>query len=464
MTISEAPGPDRAAASSLPPGPRLPVAAQTARAWRATVPFFDAASRRYGPIFTIRAMPWGTAVVVNDSDLVKEVFCGDPAVYHAGEGNSILAPIVGSRSVLVLDEDEHLGARRMLLPPFHGEAVTAYGTVVEQIVAEEIARWPLLEAFPLHPRFRAVTLEVILRAVIGVSDPRRMAALREVLPECLQISPTIMAMWAIPGLGRVGPWRRFRAKLAEAKRLLLEEIRDRRLDPRLDEREDVLSRLIAGGRDDLNDDELRDQIMTLLVAGHETSSTGLAWTFERLLRHPIALALAREGEDAYLDAVVQESLRVRPVLPVVLRQLRAPVNLGGYELPAGITVMPAITLMHENAALFSEPGRFKPERFLDGGEGGTYAWIPFGGGRRRCLGAAFASFEMRVVVKKILQSTELRPDVPADEAVRNHHITLVPGRGARVIRTGWRALAPWPGRRRLIAHARRRQGVATGST
>ena len=445
---------DSVAVPSLPPGPRLPVAAQTARAWRATIPFFDAATRRYGPIFTIRVLPWGTAVVVNDADLVKEVFSGDPAVYHAGEGNGILAPIVGARSVLVLDEDEHLCARRTLLPPFHGEAVRAYGRVVEEIVTAEVRRWPLLDPFPLHPRFRAITLEVILRAVIGVSDPSRMSALRELLPECLQISPTIMAMWALPMLGHVGRWRRFRAKLAEANRLLRDEIRERRRDPRLEQRDDVLSRLIVGGESD--DEELRDQIMTLLVAGHETSSTGLAWTFERLLRHPTTLARAREGDDAYLDAVVQETLRVRPVLPVVLRQLRAQVSLGGYELPAGITVMPAITLMHENPALFSEPLRFKPERFLDGDEGGTYEWIPFGGGRRRCLGAAFASLEMRVVLRTILHAVELRADVPADEAVRNHHITLVPARGARVVRSGWQALPPWPGRRRLTAHARQR--------
>ncbi len=451
---------DREARSSLPPGPRLPVAAQTARAWRATIPFFDAATRRYGPIFTIRAMPWGTSVVVNDSDLVKEVFAGDPSVYHAGEGNGILAPIVGSRSVLVLDEDEHLRARKTLLPPFHGEAVRAYGGVVEEIVADEVKRWPVLEPFPLHPRFRAITLEVILRAVIGVSDPQRLTALREVLPECLKISPTIMAMWAIPSLRRVGPWRRFRARLAEANGLLRDEIRERRLDPRLEDREDVLSRLIAAGASD--DEELRDQIMTLLVAGHETSSTGLAWTFERLLRHPTTLARAREDEDGYLDAVVQESLRVRPVLPVVLRQLRAPVTLGGYELPKGITVMPSITLMHENPALFHEPLRFRPERFLDGEEGGTYSWIPFGGGRRRCLGAAFASFEMRVVVRTILHSTELRPDAPADEPVRNHHITLVPGRGARVLKAGWQGLAPWPGRHRLTAHAGPRAHAGAG--
>ncbi len=451
------------ATASLPPGPRLPIALQTARAWRATLPFLDAATRRYGPVFTIRALPWGTVVVVNDAELVKQVFTGDPATYHAGEGNAILAPVVGSRSVLVLDGDEHLVARRALLPPFHGEAVRSYGRAVEEIVTEEVARWPLLDPFPLHPRFRSITLEVILRAVVGVSDPQRTAALRRVLPACLQISPTIMAMWAIPPLVRVGPWRRFRGQLAEAKRLLREEIVARRRDPRLEDRDDVLSRLIVGGDDEGHDEQLRDQIMTLLVAGHETSSTGLAWTFERLLRHPAALARAREDGEAYLDAVVQESLRVRPVLPVVLRQLAAPVSLGGFELPAGITLMPAIALMHRDAALFSEPLRFNPQRFLDGEEGGTYEWIPFGGGRRRCLGAAFASFEMRVVASTILRSTELRADVPADEPIRNHHITLVPGRGARVERAGWHALAPGSGARRLTLHARPRSGAGAAA-
>ena len=443
---------ERAGAPTLPPGPRLPVAVQTFRAWHATLPFFEAATQHYGPIFTIRALPWGTAVVVNDAELVKQVFAGDPAIYHAGEGNSILAPVVGSRSVLLLDEQEHLRARKQLLPPFHGEAVRAYEKIVEEIVAAEVKRWPLLEAFPLHPRFRSVTLEVILRAVIGVSDPGRMDALRKLLPACLEIGPTIMAMWALPGLGRVGRWRRFRATLAEAKHVLLEEIRARRLDPELEQRNDVLSRLIVGGDDD--DEALRDQIMTLLVAGHETSSTGLAWTFERLLRHPAALARAGEGEDRFLDAVVQESLRVRPVLPVVLRQLHAPVRLAGYELPAGITLMPAITLMHQNPELFREPLRFKPERFLDGEEGASHRWIPFGGGRRRCLGAAFASLEMRVALRTILHTTVLRADLPADEPVRNHHITLIPARGGRVRRVGWQALAPWPSRRRLTIHAR----------
>jgi cytochrome P450 len=190
--------------------------------------------------------------------------------------------------------------------------------------------------------------------------------------------------------------------------------------------------IVRAGETD--DEELRDQLMTLLLAGHETTTTGLAWAFERLLRHPEALARAREGEDAYLDAVVQETLRVRPVIPVVLRKLTTPVELGGWQLPPGVTVMPAITLLHADPTLFPEPARFHPERFLEDGEGSTYTWIPFGGGRRRCLGAAFASFEMRVTLRTILAHTVLRADQPADERVRSHHITLVPERGALAVR------------------------------
>jgi cytochrome P450 len=279
---------------------------------------------------------------------------------------------------------------------------------------------------------RAITLETILQAVIGVSDPERLRALREVLPATAEVGLGIMAMWVVPGLGRVGRWRAYRRTVAEANRLLHEEIAARRVDPQLEQRQDVLSQLVRAG--EFDDDELRDQIITLLMAGHETTTTGLAWAFERLLRNPDALAKARKGDDAYLDALVQETLRIRPVIPAVLRQLQAPVELGGWRLPAGVTLMPAITLMHADPSLFPEPERFKPERFLDGGEGSTYTWIPFGGGRRRCLGAAFASFEMRVALRTILRRTSLRADSLEDEDVRCHHITLVPARGARVVR------------------------------
>ena len=405
---------------------------QTHLIWRRGISFLAANRRKYGPVFKIRALPWGTAVVVSDSALVKQIFTGDPAIYHAGEGNSMLAPVLGERSVLVLDEDPHLQARKRLLPPFHGESVGRYGDIVEQIVTEEIACWPLNEPFPLAPRMHAITLEVILQAVIGVTDPVRLRALREALPAAVPTDPTLFAMWVIPGLEHLGRWRRFQRNVKEANRLLREEIAARRKDPQLQEREDVLSQLVRAGETD--DEELRDQIMTLLLAGHETTTTALAWAFERLLRHPQALARAREGEDAYLDAVVQETLRTRPVIALVLRKLTAPVQLGDWQLPAGVTVMPAITLMHKDPTLFPEPERFRPERFLEDGAGSTYTWIPFGGGRRRCLGAAFANFEMRVTLRTILKHTTLRAEEPADERVRSHHITQIPARGARVVR------------------------------
>ena len=410
----------------------MPMLLQSALTWNRTISFFNANHRKYGSVFTIRSLPWGTAVIVNDTRLVKQIFTGDPAIYHAGEGNSMLAPVLGERSVLVLDEDPHLQARKRLLPPFHGDSVRRYGEIVERIVLKDIARWPTGSPFPLHPRMQAITLEVILQAVIGVTDPVRLRALRETLPAAVPTDPTLMAMWVVSPLEYVGRWRRFRRTVERANRLLREEIAARRTDPDLEQREDVLSQLVRAGETD--DEELRDQIMTLLLAGHETTTTGLAWTFERLLRHPEALARASEGEDAYLDAVVQETLRIRPVIPAVLRQLKAPVELGEWQLPAGVTLIPAIMLMHHDPTLFPEPKRFRPERFLEDGAASTYTWIPFGGGRRRCLGAAFASFEMRVALRTILQNTTLRADQPAGERTRNHHITLVPARGASVVR------------------------------
>jgi cytochrome P450 len=418
--------------TSLPPGPRLPRLLQTRLLWQRPIPFLAANRRKYGPVYTIRALPWGKAVVVDDAELVKQIFTGDPAIFHAGEGNSMLAPVLGERSVLVIDEDEHLQARKRLLPPFHGESVRRYGETIERIVAAEAASWPVDEPFALHPRMRAITLEVILEAVIGVSDPVRLRGLRETLPAIADIGLPIMAMWVIGPLRYFGPWRRYRHTVMRANELLREEIAARRLAPDLDQREDVLSQLVRAGETD--DGELRDQIVTLLMAGHETTTTGLAWAMERLLRHPEILAKAKAGDDAYLDAVIKETLRVRPVIPAVLRTLTRPVTLGDWTLPAGITLMPAITLMHEDPHTFPDPKRFRPERFLDDEEGSTYTWIPFGGGRRRCLGAAFASFEMRVALRTILRDVALRPADARDERVRSHHITLVPARGARVIR------------------------------
>lgn len=419
----------------LPAGPRWPRLVQSHMIWHNLKAVDRRWQKRHGDVFTIKALPWGTAVMIRDREMIKEIFTGDPTIFHAGEGNDLLAPVLGQRSVLVLDEDRHMQTRKQLLPPFHGEAVRVYGEAVQEIVREEMGRWPIGEPFALHPRMRAITLEVILRTVIGVEEPERLAQLRRVLPDTVDIKFWTMAMWALPFLGHLGPWRRYKRTVAQAFALLDEEIARRRSVPDLEQRTDVLSLLVrAGEMDDLG---LRDQIMSLLLAGHETTTTGLAWAFERLLRTPRVLERAREaartGDDAYLDALAKEALRIRPVIPAVTRRLTRPVQVGRYHFPAGVTLLPMITLMHCSPELFPDPDSFIPERFLDG-QSDTYAWIPFGGGRRRCIGAAFATLEMRVALRTILAESELYAPDPKDEPVCNHHITLMPKYGTRVVR------------------------------
>src|SRR3954452_19915656 len=419
----------------LPPGPRLPVALQTWLLWGHEPRWIAACRRRYGDTFTIRAAPMGTMVYLADTADIKQVFTGDPAVFHAGEGNMVLEPVMGKRSVLLLDDEDHLATRKRLLPPFHGEAVRRYGDVIDAIAADSIARWPRDRTFALHPLMQQVTLEVILRAVFGVTDEGRLAELRPLLRRLVDIGGVLMLMWVRPELGRVGPWRRYRRLQAHVDALLFDEIARRRNDPDLHERTDVLS-LLLRGEDPMTDEELRDQLVTLLLAGHETTATSLAWAFQLLLRNPATLRRLRAsilaGESDYLDAVVKETLRLRPVISDVVRQLKAPVELGGHRLPAGVSVLPAIGLVQADPELFPEPAAFRPERFLDGDAPG-YAWIPFGGGRRRCLGAAFATFEMKTVLRAVLTRVpNLEPVGDRLEKEKMNHITVVPARGTRV--------------------------------
>jgi cytochrome P450 len=386
--------------------------------------------RRYGGTFTARAFPWGTTVVVSSPEAIKTVFTGDPDVWRAGEGYEVLRPLLGQSSVIVLDGAEHLRVRRRLLPPFHGEAVRRHEGLIEEIVDQEVARWPVDEPFPAMERMQAITLEVMLRTVIGADEPERLEPLRDAIRAAVKLSSLDLLMWVWPALQRVPPWRGLIADLDRARGLIRAEIARRKADPHVGRRLDVLSVLVAAG--ELGDDELLDQIGTLLLAGHDTTTTALAWTLERLIRHPGALARAA-GDDRYLDAAIKEALRVRPVLPAVVRRLAQPARLDGYDLPAGTTVMASARLVHLSPELFPEPLRFRPERFLDG-RGAAYSWIPFGGGPRRCLGASFASFHMRVVLRTVLTRVALRPDRQADEALRSDHITLMPQRGARVVR------------------------------
>ena len=323
-------------------------------------------------------------------------------------------------------------------PPFHREAVRRQAEQMAEIAAAEVARWPVGREFPVAPRMSAITLEVILRIVIGSSDEQRLSALRRALPPVVDMNLMGTMAMVVPSLGELRPWRGIRRARAEADRLLYAEIAACRADPALAERTDVLAMLVRAtddGGNPMSDVELRDQLMTLLLAGHETTATGLAWALERLVRHPDVLAravrAADEDDDKYLDALVREVLRVRPVIFDVARKLTAPVEIGGHELPAGVLVMPAIGLVQRSARQYRDPLRFDPERMLWSTFTPT-TWLPFGGGARRCIGATFAQVEMRIVLREILRAVELTPTAARAERQRAKHVTLVPHRGARV--------------------------------
>jgi cytochrome P450 family 135 len=425
----------------LPPGPRLARPAQTL--WWATRPgtLLERSRDRFGDVFTLRIEREGAWVVISHPDHVRQVFTGDPAVYHAGEGNRILLPLVGHHSLLLLDEDRHLRERKLLLPPFHGERMQSYGALMREVAEAEVATWPRAEPFALAPRMQALTLEVIMRAVFGMAAGPRLDALRAALRALLAEIMTLPALLLVALLGAEGARRTpfTRRVLAEPDRLIHEEIAARRRDPRLAEREDILSLLLQARHDDgspISDEELRDELMTLLVAGHETTATALAWALERLARHPERLERLRAEVDAggeeYADAVIRETLRLRPVIPIVARQLTQPVEIGDWRLPAGARVVPCVYLVHRRPDVYPDPHAFRPERFLERPPG-TYTWLPFGGGVRRCIGASFATFEMKRVLEAVVGQLDVAPSRPASERIARRAITLVPERGGEVV-------------------------------
>jgi cytochrome P450 len=439
----------------VPSGPRLPRALQTVLWAVRPIWFMQHARRRYGDVFTIRPYAFGDVVVLANPEHIKEVFTGDRDVFAAGKANAAMSPVLGSHSLLTLDGERHLRQRKLMLPPFHGEAVARYRERIEEITEAEVVRWPTGEPFPIRPRMQSITLEVILRAVIGVSDPQRLARLRELLPKLLDFSVLDMwAVWLFPKLldtpvGRRNPAMRLRP---EVDRLLYEEIDAHRSDP--DGHDDILALLISARDADgepLSDENLLDQIITLLLAGHETTTTGLAWAIERLTRHPAALGRLEQELDAsgeeYLDAVVNETLRVRPVVDGVWRKLTAPAVVAGHRLPVGTLVFPAIVLVQTSNDAFPDPADFRPERFLESSTS-PYTFIPFGGGTRRCIGAAFAVMEMKTVLSAVLRQVELSTPDPRPERPRTHHVTQIPARGGRVIATPRIAPGPCQGRSR----------------
>ena len=396
---------------------------------------------RYGDIFTLKIAYEGTWVMLGDPDAVKQVFTGDPRVFHAGEGNQIAEPLLGANSLLVLDEKAHMSQRKLLLPPFHGQRMKAYEETMRQIAVREIESWPTGVPYELRLRMQALTLEIILRTVFGVREGKRMTELRDSLRSFLKLSTDPRQLLPIILLGpdRVPrlPW--FRRIMERIDALLRREIAERCRADDLEEREDILSMLVAARHEDgspMSDDEIRDQLLTLLTAGHETTATSLAWAVERLSRHQDKLVRLREGVEAgsddYLTATIQETLRLRPVIAIVLRRLTEAVEIGGYELPAGVTAVPNVYLIHRNPEVYPDPQAFRPERFLEIPPG-TYTWIPFGGGVRRCLGAAFAQFEMAVVLRELVKRREIRPADPKPERIFRRAITETPRHNARVV-------------------------------
>ncbi|MGH3675175.1 MAG: cytochrome P450 [Mycobacterium sp.] len=430
--------------TALPPGPPLPAAIQAALMARYWPRFISACRRRYGGVFTMRIATMGTLVYLDDPAEIKKVFAGSPGVYHAGEANSMLGGLLGDSSVLVIDDDVHRDRRRLMLAPFQRDAVARQAGVIAEIAAANIAKWPVNTEFPVAPKMSEITLDVILRTVIGASDPARLAALRKVMPRLLNVTPWASLAIASPNLQRFGLWRGLRRHMEEADRLLFAEIADRRADPDLATRTDVLAMLVRAADEDgrtMTDRELRDQLMTLLVAGHDTTATGLSWALERLTRHPAILdkavhaaeasAAGEPAGDEYLDALAKEVLRIRPVVFDVGRVLTEPVELAGYRLPAGVMVAPGIGLVHSSPEQYPDPHRFDPDRMVDTTPSPT-TWFPFGGGNRRCLGAGFAMVEMRVVLREVLRRVDLCTTTAADERQKVKHVILIPHRGARI--------------------------------
>jgi cytochrome P450 family 135 len=442
---------------ALPPEPKSSPLIQTLRWAFRPLPFMHECRERYGDSFSVKFLGFERPMVmVSDPAAIKALYT--ERAHNLPPGREIvLEPILGSRSLLLLEGADHLAHRKLMLPPFHGERMRSCEPIVEELVDGEIDSWPLGEEFAIHPRMQAITLEVILRVVFGVAEGPRLERLRELLTTVLEqtASPgTQLIGLATRRFGGRGPWAKFEGQLKAVDELLYAEIAEHRLKDDLEERDDILSALILARHEDgggLSDTDLRDQLMTLLLAGHETTATALAWTFDLLLRHPRELARLRDslqsGEDDWLRATITESLRLRPVVPLAGRRLAKELSVEGLTLPAGTDVTPAIWLAHTRADVYPEPFAFRPERFLEEGPD-TYAWVPFGGGVRRCLGAAFAEFEMRIVLREVLTRCELRKASPTPERIGRRNITLSPRDGTPVVLT-----ARHPARERALLAA-----------
>jgi cytochrome P450 len=437
---------------ALPPGPRMPVLLQTLGTWTRPTAFLERSRRRYGSRFTVRLIGQPPMVMISDPQEIKELFQASPEVLHPGEGARILEPLVGRHSVILLDEGPHLEQRKLMLPAFHGERMQRLSGLMTELAENEVESWPREEVVVLHPRLQRLTLEIILRAVFGLERGSQLDSLRELLTRILAFSESPLSLLPPlpPALSRFGPPAQLERLLAQVDELIYSLIDERRGEGA--EGDDVLALLLAARHEDespMTPEELRDELMTALVAGHETTASQLAWAFERLAREPAVLARLHveldEGEDeSYLTATINEILRLQPVLPnAEPRLVKQPVEIGGVRYPRGVALFANAYLVHHDPAIYPDPYAMRPERFLEQ-QPGTYTWIPFGGGRRRCLGASFALLEMKIVLRAVLQRFELSPAKARRERTRRRSITISPAEGCRVILRDHVAGAPSP--------------------
>lgn len=446
------PAPVDGAPFNVPPAPRLPRVLQTLRLNQRQIEFVFRSRREIGEVFSVRGLIEDeTVVVTSHPDHVRSLFTAPAEIAPSLTGESPLRPIVGPSSVLTLVGPEHMRQRKLLLPPFHGEAVERYAAMIAQTAEREIERWPVGEPFALAPAMNAITLDVIMSGIFGIEGlpaegtPER--RLREGVRAAVALTTRrSAALMEIVNIGRSEPVALTRRLVAQLDRHIYEAIAERR---RARERDgaghgtDILSLLLAARDEDghpMGDEELRDELITLVLAGHETTANSLAWSFERLLRTPDAYDRLREevrsGERGagaeYIDATIHETMRARPVVPLIGRRVKVPWELGEWRLPAESAVLVSILLLHHRPDVYPDPFAFRPERFL-GVKPGTYTWIPFGGGIRRCLGATLAMAEQRVVMRAIAERTDLRAPDPAPEHARHRNVTMIPAEGAKAV-------------------------------
>ncbi len=430
--------------SNLPPGPSYPSLIQGIGFWTRPLAYLEKLRSQYGKRFTLQFPFSPPFVFITEPEQIKQVFTAPPDVLHPGEGARVLRPIVGSNSVLLLDGDAHMSQRKLMLPAFHGERMERLTDLIAEVTEREVEAWGAEPEVELHPRMQALTLEIILRAVFGLDPGERLDAVRERLGALLAFGDHPLTLFGPPGeqseafFSRFGPLKDFFNRRNEVDELLFELIEERRGEEA--DRDDVLSMLLEARHEDdtpMSNQELRDELMTLLVAGHETTATTLAWAFERLTREPaVLLRLTEEVEaangDEYLTATIQETQRRRPVLPnAAPRLVTQPIEVGGWHYDPGVCLVANAYLLHHDPDVYPDPYAFRPERFLDEGPG-TYTWIPFGGGRRRCLGASFANLEMKIVLAAVLRAYTVEPVADRHEVATRRNITIRPGEGSRV--------------------------------